>query len=378
MDKRVILAVAGSGKTYYICNNINENSRNIIIAYTNQNIKNIINELTKKYGHIPDNTLVMTFHSFIYKFMIRPFDNAIGEFYGVSNFVSKGVSIISPPVPSIKLPDGNYRKNHNYFPISTLNHFHKEHKYYSDYLSKLILRVKNRKLSLINMACNNLNKFFDYIYIDEMQDFREDNWKLLLEIIKRVNNILLVGDYNQHSVSALNNHGIPFQVGKKYIGYENYKVNLSKLGLNVDETSLLKSRRCSKEICEFIQKKLNINIESNEINFGHIIYLDDETEIIKILNNDKVMKLVWEKPENYSFVSNSWSYSKGDTYENTCIILTDKYDNLDKDNFSMPNSVISVNKLYVALTRSKGNVYIIKKAIFDSLNIKIENEQIIF
>ena len=48
MDKRVILAVAGSGKTYYICNNINENSRNIIIAYTNQNIKNIINELTKK------------------------------------------------------------------------------------------------------------------------------------------------------------------------------------------------------------------------------------------------------------------------------------------------------------------------------------------
>lgn len=375
MDKRVILAVAGSGKTYYICNNINENSRNIIIAYTNQNIKNIMCELTKRYGYIPDNTLVMTFHSFIYKFMIRPFDNAIGEFYGKSNFVSKGVSIVSPPVPSIKLPNGSYRKNLTYFPIGTLNHFLKKDKYYSDYLSKLILKVSNRSFSLIDMACNNLNKFFDYIYVDEMQDFREDNWKLLVEIIKRVNNILLVGDYNQHSVSALNNHGIPFEIKKRSIDYENYKIYLSDIGLNIDDTTLLNSRRCSREICEFIQKKLNINIESNETNSGHIIWLKDETEIIKILNNDKVMKLVWEKPENYSFVSNSWSYSKGDTYENTCIILTDKYDNLDKDNFSIPNSVISVNKLYVALTRSKGNVYIIKKAIFDSLNIKSENEE---
>ena len=66
MDKRAILAVAGSGKTYHICQKIDENRRNVIIAYTNENIKNILNELVKRFGCIPENTLVMTFHSFIY------------------------------------------------------------------------------------------------------------------------------------------------------------------------------------------------------------------------------------------------------------------------------------------------------------------------
>ena len=70
MDKRVILSVAGSGKTYHICNEVNETKRNIIIAYTNQNIKNIYKELIKRFGYIPNNTLVMTFHSFLYKFII--------------------------------------------------------------------------------------------------------------------------------------------------------------------------------------------------------------------------------------------------------------------------------------------------------------------
>lgn len=36
MGKRVILAVAGSGKTYHVCQKIDENRRNIIIAYTNE------------------------------------------------------------------------------------------------------------------------------------------------------------------------------------------------------------------------------------------------------------------------------------------------------------------------------------------------------
>ena len=30
MDKRVILAVAGAGKTYTICNNIDENKKNVV------------------------------------------------------------------------------------------------------------------------------------------------------------------------------------------------------------------------------------------------------------------------------------------------------------------------------------------------------------
>lgn len=209
MDKRVILAVAGSGKTYTLCSEIDISKRNLIIAFTNQNIKNINKTLLEIFGCVPNNTIVMTFHSFIYKYLIRLFDRSIGEYYGINDFVSKGVTIETPPKSSL-LIDGVWRKNKYYIEDDKFGHYIKNGKYYSDHLSKLILKTNNRNYSLLNDCCENINKFFDKIYIDEMQDFRENNWKLLCKIIKRVNNILLVGDYNQHSVSGANNSGIPF------------------------------------------------------------------------------------------------------------------------------------------------------------------------
>lgn len=360
MDKRVILAVAGSGKTYTLCNEIDINKRNLIIAYTNQNIKNIYNTLIKKFSCIPNNTIVMTFHSFIYKYLIRPFDRSIGEFYGKNDFVSNGVTITTPPEASL-LINGVWRKNRYYNKDDTLEHYIKNGKYYSDYLSKLILKTNNRHYSLLNDCCKNINKFFDRIYIDEMQDFRENNWKLLCEIIRRVNNILLVGDYYQHSVSGVNNSGIPFVNKKHNLSYDEYVKYLRDLNLDVDDQLLVKSRRCSEDVCCFIEKKLNIKIESLKINEGNIIFLKDSSDIRKILTDDSIVKLVWEKANEFEFNAISWGYSKGDTYDNTCIILTDVYSNLEDEDFVNVQSNISTNKLYVALSRSCGNVYLLKR-----------------
>lgn len=361
MDKKVVLAVAGSGKTYHLCNIIDETKRNIIIAYTNENIKNIRNEICKRFKFIPENTKIMTFHSFIYKYMIRPFDSIIGEYYGVNNFVSKGISISNPPEKSYK-QNGYWRKNPLYSNDKSLQHYTYNDKYYCDYLSKLIMKTNNKKISLLKYGCENINRFFDCIYIDEMQDFRENNWELLVEIIKNVNNIILVGDYYQHSVNATNNTGKPFKIKTKYIGYMEYIEYLKNIGLNVDDKTLIKSRRCSKEVCEFIKKKLGIEIKSNEINNGRIIVLDDPSEITNIIEDDDIVKLVWNSTENYKFNAVTWGYSKGDTYENVCVILTDKYSKLNEECFIRNESILSTNKLYVALTRSKGNVYLLKKS----------------
>lgn len=361
MDKRVILATAGSGKTYYLCHEIDSNKKNIIIAYTHQNIKNILNELSKRFGKIPDNTLVMTFHSFIYKFMIRPFDKIIGDFYGVENFKSKGVTIERPPDSCITMKNGTRRKNPYYYHINSLEHYIKEKHYYSDYLSKLILKTNNRNFSLINESCNNLNKFFDCIYVDEVQDFRENNWSLLIEIIKRTNKILLVGDYYQHSVSAINNTGIPFKNKKNFISYEDYLKYLEKNGMIVDNTTLIASRRCCKEVCDLITNKLGIKILSAEKNGGVVKLITEPDKILKIINDNEIVKLVWEKAEMYDFNAVTWSYSKGDTYKSICIVLTEVYSDLMNENYKNLEPSISKNKLYVALTRSSGDVYIIKK-----------------
>lgn len=45
MAKKVMLAVAGAGKTYYICHKIDFRKKNLIIAYTHENIHNIKKEL---------------------------------------------------------------------------------------------------------------------------------------------------------------------------------------------------------------------------------------------------------------------------------------------------------------------------------------------
>ena len=82
----------------------------------------------------------------------------------------------------------------------------------------------------------------------------------------------------------------------------------------------------------------------------------------KILADDSIVKLVWEKANEFEFNAISWGYSKGDTYDNTCVILTDVYSNLDDENFVNVQSNISTNKLYVALSRSRGNVYLLKKS----------------
>jgi len=200
-----------------------------------------------------------------------------------------------------------------------------------------------------------------------MQDFREKNWELLVRIIENVENIFLVGDFYQHSVNATNNTGKPFKLKGNYIGYNEYKEYLENIGLIVDDKSLKKSRRCSKEVCEFINKKLEIEIKSKETHNGKIIILEEINEIKEIIKDNKIIKLVWNSPEKYQFDSVTWGYSKGDTYDNICVILTDTYSKLTEDSFARNDSVSSTNKLYVALTRSKGNVYLVKKNLLDEI-----------
>ena len=57
-------------------------------------------------------------------------------------------------------------------------------------------------------------------------------------------------------------------------------------------------------------------------------------------------------------------YSKGDTYDSICVVLTEKSNNIFKENWNNNLSESSRNKLYVALTRSSGDVYIMSSQQF--------------
>ena len=369
MAKRVMLAVAGAGKTYHICHEIQPDRRNLIVAFTHANIKNIQTELLKAYGEIPGSTRVMTFDAFVYHMLIRPYEATIFDFFGEDyKYDETSITLKKPPQQRIKV-NGRYVPNRKYKKKDFLLHYMDEREqYYCDTLSELATYVKHGRESLIRTASKRLNRFFDNVMIDEFQDFREHDYELIVKLSKYLTNIVLVGDYHQHSVSGQNNSGKPFKKTKTEVCYDDFIEELRGEQFDVDETSLIHSRRCSEEICSFIRDKLEIQIQSAGINAGTVIR---PSNIQEILDDNNIVKLVYDNASHYSFRAVNWSYSKGDTYEAACVILNGSTKKLVEDTFLASTlKTVTLNKLYVALTRSKGDLYIVTPDEFEGIKEK--------
>ncbi|MBC1945376.1 AAA family ATPase [Listeria booriae] len=366
MDKRIILAVAGSGKTYHICKELEPSKRNLILAFTNQNINNIKSELIKIHGGIPKNTRIMTFSKFIYNFYILPYESLIKSQFSATDVVNDGVHMGNSPPMTLKSKSGKSYTNPSYVKQKYFGHYTKpinkhKYRYYVDKFSVLVLKTKK----LNQKGTDNVSLFFDKLYIDEFQDFRNDDYRLLGKIIQKFKHVLLVGDYYQHSVNGKNNSGKPIDKG---MTYDKYVELLQKLSLEVDRVSLSRSKRCPANVCNYVSDKLSIAVESDSqfAGDGDIIFIRDCEEAKRILNESAIKKLVYSGADKYSFEAINWGYSKGDTYKNTCVILTGDFESIENEQFKCKSEITS-NKLYVALTRTKENAYILKKSIFDQV-----------
>ena len=364
MDKRVILAVAGSGKTYHICNSLNPEKKNLILAFTHENIHNIVSELVKAYGKVPELTTVMTFDAFKYRFLLKPYEFSILSSYSPSIPSIKGITTINSPKNSI-VKNGKSIHNPLYINKEKIGHYITQQGYcYCDRVSELLLNSKIGNEKLLDHVSKNLNYFFDYIYIDEFQDYREYDYDLLMNIVKNCNNILLVGDYYQHSVSGTNNSGKPFSKRKSIVPYSDFLNLLQDNKLIVDTDSLNVSRRCSLKICNFVRERLKIDIYGNDQKSGDIIIINDMELAQRVIKNNNITKLVYNKADKMPFNAVNWSYSKGDTLNGSCVMLTNATDIiLDISKSCKEISPITLNKLYVALTRSSGDTYLISSSL---------------
>lgn len=367
MAKRVILAVAGAGKTYHICHSIDPVKRNLVLAFTHENVFNIQRELIDAFGAVPKLTTVSTFDSFVYHNFILPYEPSIGAHFGCDQFVSKGITLIDPPPQRIKSSSGKLIPNKKYFAKGRLRHYVDGGlRYYCATLSELALQVKCGKAALVVRAAERLNLFYDEVSIDEFQDYRKHDYDLILKLSKALNSVTLVGDFFQHSVSGKNNSGKPFAKGKAEVGYREFLERLEKEGFEIDEITLNESRRCAPAVCSFVSEKLGIKITSSGNYDGEVIWVEENLD--SILSDDRIIKLVYKDSDRYAFRSVNWSYSKGDTMNATCVVLTDAFEKMQEDDFSLEGvSRATINKLYVALTRSRGNVYLIRASVFKTV-----------
>lgn len=333
MDKRIILAVAGSGKTSYIIDSLSREKKALIITYTNGNYINLRKKILTKFNGIwPSDVTLMTYFSFLYHFCYKP--------YLSERIHARGIVYISNP--------------NRYCKQNEMRYYLTNDKYF--YSNRMALFFEKAKL--INSIINRIQRFFDIFIIDEIQNFGGRDFCFLEQIMEANINMLFVGDFYQHTYDTSRDGATEKNL---YVNISEYQSRFIKKGFVIDTTTLIKSWRCGKNICEYIRRNLGIAIESNKSEeVTDVFFVSDYQEKEEIINNPSIVKLHYQSSHKYGPTHMNWGETKGiDDYKDVCVMLNKSTANMHKQNNLISLPPLTKNKLYVAITRAHGNVFLV-------------------
>ena len=411
LENTLVVAGAGSGKTftivnkikYLLDNNIYKENELLVISFTNESV----NDLKRKIDYNLD---IMTFHKlaitlinnpdmkisneYYLKYIINEYFNSYGKYNKKQNKIIKRI-LQEMNIDNLKkliFTFINLYKS-NYNDINYLLNLYQKSHFINKIYFKIILEIYhiyNQEIEssnlydfndMIKIATNNINNNiiktnYKYIIIDEFQDTSLNRFKLIDAIMKQNNaKIFVVGDDYQ---SIYRFSGCNLDIF----------LNFNKLVSNLNIINLDYNYRNPKEIIDvansFIMKNKN-QIKKETICLKNInkpikicFYKNKRTAIEKILkyidskylilgrnNKDKDLFNVQDKP----FLT--IHKSKGLEEDNIILI------NLTNNNNSLPSKIKHhkiINKIiktdyypyeeerrlfYVALTRTRNNIYLL-------------------
>ena len=412
LENTLVVAGAGSGKTftivnkikYLLDNNIYKENELLVISFTNESV----NDLKRKIDYNLD---IMTFHKlaitlinnpdmkisneYYLKYIINEYFNSYGKYNKKQNKIIKRI-LQEMDIDNLKkliFTFINLYKS-NYNDINYLLNLYQKSHFINKIYFKIILEIYhiyNQEIEssnlydfndMIKIATNNINNNiiktnYKYIIIDEFQDTSLNRFKLIDAIMKQNNaKIFVVGDDYQ---SIYRFSGCNLDIF----------LNFNKLVSNLNIINLDYNYRNPKEIIDiansFIMKNKN-QIKKETICLKNInkpikicFYKNKRTAIEKILkyidtkylilgrnNTDKDLFNVQDKP----FLT----IHKSKGLEEDNIILINLTNN---NNNSLPSKIKNhkiINKLiktdyypyeeerrlfYVALTRTRNNIYLL-------------------
>ena len=281
MGKKLILAVAGAGKTTKILNDISEKKRSLILTYTNQNLASLEASLRdKNNGAIPHYVEVRTYFSFLYSFCIRP--------YFSYQLRDKGFVYGAIPVSAQKTKR------------STREHYLTHNGYLFAARAAKLIQETNTITTITKRLC----RHFDNLYVDEVQDFAANDFNFLLELAQSEIPTLYVGDYFQHTFDTSRDGNTRSTLFKK--GYEAYVGEFKKAGFDVDTTTLSNSWRCSPEVCSYITDATGIEIGSSRKDVTKVKFVTEPADILNVFNDPTIVKLFYQNQSNYACYANNW------------------------------------------------------------------------
>lgn len=326
-NKRLILSVAGSGKTTLITNSLSLTKRALIITYTNNNYENLRYKVAKKFGCIPENIEIMTYFKFLYTFCHKPLLH--------NKVMEKGIDFHIPPMHTQRIPrtDQRYYLNQNRY-------------LYHNRLAKLFEVQK-----ILPDIISRIEKYFDELYVDEVQDFAGHDFNLLLNISQIDRRVTHVGDFYQHTFDTSRDGRVNCNL------HEDIDVYISrfrKSGFSIDTETLKKSYRCNQSICQFVETELGISIQSHSNENVEIELVEEQNKINEIVLDNSIVKLFFQNSHKYDCLSNNWGASKGlDCYTDVCVVLNNKtYKQYKSGQLNSMNKQTR-NKFYVACTRAR-------------------------
>jgi hypothetical protein len=275
----------------------------------------------------------MTFFSFLYGFCYKPFLS--------DEYKARGIL---------------YEPNTSRFDKQTqLNYYMTKNGYL--YSNRLALFME--KNEIIDDIKARIRTYFDEFIIDEVQDIAGRDFNFLENLMMADINMLFVGDFYQHTF----NTSMDGNTNKSLFNDKTiYEARYIKKGFSVDNTSLINSWRCSMNVCDYIQNNLSIAISSNrsENDNTTIEYIADAGLINSILNDRQIIKLHYQNSAKFGIEHKNWGDSKGeDHHMDVCVLLNKTTAIKHKAGKLAELAPSTKNKLYVAITRARGNVYLI-------------------
>lgn len=350
LKNKVIMAAAGSGKTWGICNSVRHvsayTSKKILITtYTNKGIDAVLSEYKKQnMGVIEKNVVVKTWFQFLLSDLIKPYQKCIVADYNV--------------IRSIDF-------THSYGYINYNKRGTKERYLNSnnDVLSNTVseLAVECNKSSK-QKVIKRLEEVYSHIFIDEVQDLTGEDFTILEMLINSSIKVCYVGDYKQATYKTHNTIKNKSESGINIIKYFKMMEKNNKINLIYNSSS----RRFNADICKFSNliypDSDNINTIMDEVTEHDGVYLVSKNDIELYFNKYKPTVLKYDiKTNTLGYDSYNFGQCKGLTFDRVLIFPNGPYkDFLYGKEFKDPS------KYYVSATRAKYSIAFVVDKLFEN------------
>lgn len=334
----ITIASAGGRKTTLIIEEaLKQKDKKILITtYTIENTDQIKSYIISQNGFIPDNITVITWFAFLLKDCVRPYQNYILPTQRVESFDFRTI-----PAPRIKGGRSNpawYINKGNYI--------------YKDRVSEFICDCNGRcKGSVIKR----LEKIYDQIYIDEMQDLVGWDQNLVELLMESTIAVTLVGDPRQATYSTNNSQKNKGKKGKNMMLWINELKDKNKCIVK-EKTECFRSNQVICDFADNLYPDLSKTISKNAKITGHDgVFIIKQTEVLSYIETYNPQILRWsKKTDTISLPAINIGASKGLTYERVLIFPTKRMKKYLET--SDINDAGDIPKLYVAVTRAKYSV----------------------